>query len=57
VTEQRAALVSAIMDEALAYLEVAEQLQYAAHLLREHADFNEENDVIPRGRRPRKGGY
>ena len=55
MTEQRQSLIYAIMTEALRYLAEAERLQYAAHLLNEHEDFNEENGVIRRGRPSKKG--
>jgi hypothetical protein len=50
VTDQRKKLIQSIMAEAIKHLEIAEQLQYAAHLLREHEDFNAENGVVRRGR-------
>ena len=55
MTDQREKLIQSIMVEAVKHLEIAEQLQYAAHLLREHADFSEENDIISRGRPPGSG--
>ena len=53
MTDQREKLIQSIMVEAVKQLEIAEQLQYAAHLLREHEDFNAENGVVRRGRPPR----